>query len=239
MTNPALLNNVQHQRLRVITRYAREFGHSVNQVLVFPTEFAEIQREYPILLSKAPGGEFQAVALLGFDKDENVFLEDRGWAARYVPAVLARGPFSIGLPRDASDGAEPMIHVDLDDKRVNEREGEPVFLPQGGNSAYLDHIALMLRVIHEGVAVAKRLYAAWEQEGLIAPLAVEIKVSDTKQYNIANFFTIATDKLAQLDGAALERLHKHGFLQPAFLMLSSLGNVARLIEMKNRRGAAG
>ena len=51
MTNAVLLDNVTHKDLRVKTGFTAEFGDSVNQVLVFPTEFAFIQREYPIFFS--------------------------------------------------------------------------------------------------------------------------------------------------------------------------------------------
>ena len=64
-----LLNNIDHQDLRVIVRHGGEFGDSINQTLIFPTEFEEIQREYPIVFRKDAEGEFQSVALLGLDKD--------------------------------------------------------------------------------------------------------------------------------------------------------------------------
>ena len=37
------------------------------------------------------------------DKGENLFLDERGWNARYVPAVQQRGPFIIGLHRSDTD----------------------------------------------------------------------------------------------------------------------------------------
>jgi hypothetical protein len=88
---------------------------------VLPTEFEAVQREYPILLRKDPSGDYQAVALLGLDRDENLFLEGENWrGTRYVPAVQQRGAFSIAL-QDSGDGSEPtpMIHVDLDHPRVS------------------------------------------------------------------------------------------------------------------------
>src|SRR4030095_12157074 len=65
MTNRVFLNNVEHRDLRVVTRHSVDFGDGINQVLVFPTEFEELQREYPILFRRAADGDFQAVALLG------------------------------------------------------------------------------------------------------------------------------------------------------------------------------
>ncbi|MBL8548802.1 MAG: SapC family protein [Hyphomonadaceae bacterium] len=233
MTRTALLNNVDHGKLRVIARHGSAYGDSVNQALVFPTEFAAIQREYPILLFKEGGGAFQAVALLGLDRDENLFLDAQGWHARVVPAVHQRGPFLIGPSHGI--GGDPKIHIDLDDPRVSESEGEPLFLPQGGNAPYLQRVIRALVVIHEGVDLGRRLYPALEAAGLIEPVNVEIQLSEREQYNLADYYSVSAEKLASLGGGELQSLNMQGFLLPAFLMLASLDNVSRLIELKQRK----
>src|SRR3954466_7650242 len=122
MARHVLLNNVAHKNLRVITRHGARFGESMGSVLTFPTEFGDIQREYPIFFRKdGASGEFLSIALLGFEKDENLFLEGEDWQARYIPGVIARGPFLIGFQEREIDGdvrREPVIHVDLDDPRI-------------------------------------------------------------------------------------------------------------------------
>jgi hypothetical protein len=81
MTNTVLLDNVTHKDLRVRAGYSAAFGDNINLALVFPTEFVFVQREYPILFRRDAKGEFQAVALLGLDKSENLFLDGSGWNA--------------------------------------------------------------------------------------------------------------------------------------------------------------
>jgi hypothetical protein len=89
MTNRVLLNNIDHGTLRVITRRSAEFGDNINQALVFPTEFEELQREYPIFFRKDPNGDYQSVVLLGLDRDENLFLDETGWPATSPPCRSA------------------------------------------------------------------------------------------------------------------------------------------------------
>ena len=240
MTNKALLNNVDHQDLRIDTRHGAAFGDAINQVLIFPTEYEDIQREYPIFFRRDESGDFQSIALLGLDKDENLFLGDGGWQARYVPAMQRRGPFSIGLQEREGDGrAEPMIHVDLDHPRIGTGEGESLFLPHGGNAPYLEHVAEVLRLIYTGLEVSKPMFAAFAALELIRPVAVEAQLSDEEKYVLPDFFAIDEARLAALGGADLERLHQSGFLRAAFLAAASLGNVSRLIALKNSRRAAG
>ena len=239
MTKHVMLNNVSHKNLRVITRYGAQFGDNVGTVLTFPTEYGDVQRQYPIFFRKdAQTGEFQSIALLGFQQDENLFLEDGGWQAAYIPGIVARGPFLIGFQNQDVGGElrrEPVIHVDLGSPRISRTEGEPVFLPQGGNSRYLDRIGAILQGIHQGLAVSKAMFDAFTALALIEPVNVEIKFNAEEQFNLRGLYTISEEKLRKLDGESLFKLNSAGFLQGAFLVIASLNNVKTLIDMKHRR----
>jgi hypothetical protein len=245
MASPILLNNIDHGDVRILTGHGAAFGDAINQVTVFPTEYEALQREYPILFRRDPDGVYYSVALLGLDLDENLFLGEDGWQGQYVPALLQRGPFSIGVPGQGPNGeplGEPMIHIDLDHVRVtrgaDQAAGHPIFLPQGGNSPYLDHVAGVLRAIFTGIEVTKTIFAAFEEYGLIEPIAIEIQVGNGRQYNVPDCYTISRERLMQLDGAALEKLHRADFLRAAIWVASSLQNIGRLVDTKTRREAA-
>ena len=239
MTNAVLLDNVTHADLRVRTGFSAEFGDNINLALVFPTEFAFVQREYPILFRKDSKGEFQAFAMLGLDKAENLFLGESGWSARYVPAVQQRGPFLIGMHLGGAGDNEPKVHVDLDHPRVSKTEGEPVFLPHGGNSPYLEHVTRILEIIFHGAELSKPMFAAFEKEDLLEPMEGEVKLGDGVTYKLPDFYTVNQERFAALDGEALERLQRGGYLQLAVMVMHSLGNMQWLIELKNRKNAAG
>jgi hypothetical protein len=237
--NRVLLNNVDHADLRVIAGHGAAFGDAINQVLVLPTEFEAVQREYPILIRKDASGAYQAVALLGLDRDENLFLDETGWNARYVPAVQRRGPFSIALQRDEPGGEpRPMIHVDLDHPRISRAEGEPLFLPAGGNAPYLQGVSRALGQIHDGLEVAGPMFAFFDELGLIEPIDVEIKLDDNTRYDLPDVFTLAPDRLAAVTGEPLERLHQSGLLRAAHWIIASMGNIEELIARKASRRAA-
>ena len=240
MTNHVLLNNVDHHDLRVITRHGPEFGDSVNQLPVFPTEFESLQREYPIFFRLDQDSSYQPVVLLGLDREENLFLDGSEWRASYVPALQQRGPFSIVLQEKLVDGepqSEPMIRIDLDHPRVSRSEGLPLFLPHGGNAPYLEHLAGVLRTIYTGHQLIAPMFAAFLELELIRTAEVEIQLGEAS-YRLPGYHTIDEERLAALDGAALEKLHRQGFLRAAFMAAASLANVSRLIERKNRLRAA-
>lgn len=239
MARYELLNNIAHKDLRVITRFGPEFGDAVGMVPAYPTEFAELQREYPIFFRKdADNGEYQCVALLGFGGDENLFLEGDRWTASYLPGYVARGPFLIGFQEQNIDGElrkEPVIHVDMDHPRVSSDEGEAVFLPQGGNSPYLEYISTVLRGIRDGVDGSKAMFAAFDSLGLIEPVTLDVRFDEEVGANLTGLYGIDRERLRTLGADDLASLNASGWLEGAYLVLASMQNVRRLMAEKQRR----
>lgn len=232
MPNRVILDNVEHATLTVAQRHGAEFGDAVNQILVFPTEFVEVQREYPILFSKDAAGALQAVALLGFERGENLFLDNEQWNARYVPAVQRRGPFFIAVRPD--DG-EPIVHIDLDDPRVGDPGGEHLFKPHGGNAPYLDHVSEALFTIHEGLSTSAATFAAFAEHDLLQPIEVNLDLGDGLTYSLADYYTIGAQQLAALTGGVLEHFNCTGLLAAAIFARASLPNMNRLVQLKNAK----
>jgi len=231
---PVQINNIDHADLRVSPRAGPAFGDAANQALVFPAEFEELQREFAIIFRRRDEG-LQAYALLGLDRDENLFLSGDFWTSRYVPASHQRGPFSIGMVRCTSDAvSQPMLHVDRDDPRVGDDDGLPLFLEHGGNTPYLEHVTGVLRLLYEGMESAPAAYAALDDAGLLAPVTLTIDVSEERRYTVPDVLVVDVERLAALTGEPLERLHHAGILRLAILAAASLANVQQLIARKQR-----
>jgi hypothetical protein len=235
MTRRVILDNVEHQHLRVASRATSEV--SVNQALAVPSEFEQLQREYPILFRPDAEGGYQAVALLGLDRGENLFVRDGEWTTRCVPATLRRGPLFLGVGEGEQAG-DPAIIIDLNDPRVSESEGDPLFLPHGGGAPFLQQAAEALRTVHEGLERSRAMFALFGELGLVQPVEISAEVGDGIRYRLDTFSTIGAEQFAGLSGEALEKLNRSGFLTAAIHVRSSLGNINRLIELKTARLAA-
>jgi hypothetical protein len=222
----------------VVARFGREFGDEIGLVPAYPTEYAELQKEYPIFLRKDANGAWQSVALLGFDARENLFLEDGRWNANYLPGHVARGPFLIGFQEQVVDGeprTEPVIHVDMEHPRISRSEGEPVFLPQGGRSPYLEYVIGVLRGIHDGSEAGKAMFAAFDALGLLQPMDVKLKFDESHGASLGGLYGIDRERLAALDAESLHGLHRAGYLEGAYLILASMHGMRRLLAEKQRR----
>ncbi len=223
MTNPVLLHNLEHKNLRVIRERSAAFGDNVMSCIAFPAEFRDLQAHYPIVFARgADGAGFEARALLGFEEGENLFLGPRGWDAHYVPMAIERQPFLIGRSAD-----EMLIHIDLDSPRVSTTDGEPLFLPYGGASDYLNDINATLRSIHDGVQNLPHFMDALSGEALLRPFVVALP-----GLRLEGFYTIDEEKLNGLPAETLERLSRAGYLHAIYMAIASLSNFQSLIARK-------
>ncbi len=241
MGQHVVLNNIDHHDLRLITRHGAAFGDSVNQTLVYPSEYQELQRHYPIFFRQTDDG-FNSVALLGFDRDENLFLDGDRWNATYVPAMHRVSPFLIGRPKAAPGEELPadaaaMILVDPGHVRISRTEGAALFLAQGGNSSVLTEVSGILEHIYFGAQASPPMFAAFQDTGLLAPVEIEVKIDDGKSYILKDMLTISRNALHNLDGEPLRALNQAGFLALAFHVVASLGNLSRMITLKTNRTA--
>jgi hypothetical protein len=241
MSKITVLNNVDHKNLKVDARPESSKEIHVNRSLVYAVEIGELHKEFPLVFYKHPdSGQTQLHAILGLQKDENLFVGDSGWSSRYVPAILARGPFSLGYKK-AADGdneqSDPLVCIDMDDARVNVELGEDVFLPFGGEAPYFVYVKKALQTIEKGLRFDATFFTLIESLDLLEPVAIQIKLSNVDEVNFSDYFTVNQEKLAQLDGENVAKLHQYGVLSLLYFVLSSMGNFQHLIQLKNAKSA--
>ena len=233
MTNNVLLNNVDHKDLRVITARSAGYGDDVMSAITFPSEFRNIQAHYPIVFRKNAQGQFEPIALLGFQERQNLFLTQRGWDATYIPLTIERLPFLIGFSADK----QPMMHVDLDSPRISRTEGEPIFREHGGNTEFLERMLSVLLAIHQGIASVQPFVAALLEHELLESFVLDVQLANGSQNRLAGFYAINEERLQGLNGAVLERFNRSGYLQAIHMAIASMSQFRALIERMNKRNA--
>ena len=238
MTKFVLLNNVDHQDLKIITERSARYGDDVMHAMTFPHEFRDIQGCYPILFHRDENGDLYPLALFGFEKNENLFLDESGWHAPYVPAMIRRQPFMIGFQASKEGGEAEharMLSLDMDHPRVSTETGERLFQPLGGTTPFLEDAANLLEVIYQGHQMNKEFVSALEEHDLIESVNFDITLDDGSQNQLLGFYTLNEEKLQDLPGSTLESLSKAGFLMPIFMVLASMTNMRTLIEFRNKK----
>jgi hypothetical protein len=239
MTKHAMLNNVDHRSLRIETRHGAQYGDDIMCVMAVPSEFLNVVADYPIFFSKSSEtGKYLPMAMFGFERGENLFLEEDKWNATYIPLMVRRGPFAIGF-QNVTEGTRVMnnmvISVDMDHPRVGASDGEPVFQPFGDNSDYTDQIVEVLKEIESGQTAGEQFVDALLEHDLLEPFSLDVRLDSGDRYSLQGFYTIQEEKLAALDGQVLADFSRRGILQACYMVIASMANIARLIELKNKR----
>jgi hypothetical protein len=234
MSRYEVLDREKHRPLRIKTGYGAALGDAVMYVMTYPMEFRDIQGCYPILFTKDPNtGGFFAAAVLGFDRDQNLFLKDDGWDATYVPAMVQRQPFLIAR-RGENDTDTPVVSLDLDHPRVSQDEGEALFEGDGSPSEFLNGKIALLDKLHRGLQHGQGFVETLIKHELLEQITLDFTFNDGAKQTVEGFYTIAEERLYQLPGDALESLNQAGYLQPIFMAVASLSRMRDIIERRNR-----
>ena len=231
------LNSVDHKNIRIITDRSAAYGDNVHFAMIFPFEFRSVQAHYPILFHRDSRGELYPVALFGFQDGENLFLDESGWNARYVPAMIRRLPFLIGFEAAAGEEGERrrMLSLDMAHPRVSQERGEPLFDALGLRTPFLEEMATLLETLYHGAELNTKFVQALQEHGLIESVTIDIALADGSRNQLLGFYAIDEEKVRGLSDEALGTLGRNGFLMPLFMMLASTVNVRTLVDLKNAR----
>jgi hypothetical protein len=228
MQKPELLNNITHKDLRIITRRGAQWGDAVMSCPVTPDEFRLLQAHYPIVFQKNAEGQFQPIVLFGLEDEQNLFLNAEGWNAQYVPLAMQRMPFVIGMADD-----ELRMLVDMTSPRISKgADGEAVFLPQGGNTEFLERANSVLKSLHEGLQSTPEFIQTLVAHDLLESFVLKVERPDGTQGRLVGLYTIHEERLAALDANTVGLLHQADYLQPIYMALASMSNFHTLIHLQ-------
>ncbi|MBV8033736.1 SapC family protein [Roseateles sp.] len=227
-----LLNNITHKDLRVITQRGARWGDDVMSAPVTPDEFRKLQAHYPIVFKPDGQGSFLPVVLFGLKDCQNLFLDEAGWDADYLPLSMQRMPFSIGLAED-----EMRMMVDMASPRISTgAEGEAVFLPHGGTTEFIERANSVLRTLHEGLQAMPDFVRMLQTHELLEPFVLDVEHPDGSRGQLRGFHILHEERLAALDAATVGLLHQADYLQPIYMAIASLSNFTRLIARHLAKG---
>jgi len=239
LANPVILSSETHRNVRVITTRGAEFGENIHMVPVIGDELVNLVLDFPVYLIKSQEtGKFGLNALLGFEPGENLYLQGEDWAASYLPLFMRRQPFLLAFSGDGNEMREKQqanIAIDMDSKRINDSEGEAIFNEDGSKTPYLENIIKHLATLGAGLESNEVFIEELTKHDLIEPTQLNVTFSNGDKKSFQGINTIDVVKLFKLKGDVLEPLNNNGFLQACYLVAASMGQVQKLVKMKNAR----
>ena len=234
------LNSKVHRNLRVIIKRGAEYGENTHYVPVVADELRNLVLEYPVILLKEPrSGRFNLCAMLGFEQGENLFLDGEKWDANYIPAHIFRQPFSLTYTAKTDEGRpDPesvIVSIDVESNRVQEEEGERLFDDEGNQTDFLREINGMLAGIGNAVSSTDAFVKKLAEKDLIEAANLDVQFAGGESKRFDGIYMVNEEKLSKIEGDELAELYKAGYLQAAWLMLTSFGNVRKLLLRRAAR----
>lgn len=231
LKKPEALSPDKHGRLRVDRSAAAfRFARSAHLAPLTIEEFAAAAAHFPIVFI---GENMSPCAVMGVERGENLFVDEKGAfpSGTYVPAYFRQHPFL--LARDSNTERNVLL-LDAASESLSETAGEALF-EAGKPSSYLTSVYAFLTQVQEDWKRTRTMMVQLRELGLVEKRSVTVRRGGAAEPQTPpfRFFSIAAEKVDNLDAAALKALAQPGHLKAIYAQQVSLHAWARL-EMRAR-----
>ena len=218
-----------------------QFARGMNSMPISYSEFARVEREYPIVFIPGQGNDsFAPVAVLGMTEGENLFDAGGRWAENvYVPAYVRRFPFCMA--RVTLDKVEQQNRLICVEKAYqDEKSGEALFDAKGQPSEKWKEIERMLSEYELDLERTREMCGILSDYGLLEPFTLQAKFDKDRggsAFHLTGMQRVAEGKIEHLNASQLKNLVRKGVLSRVYAHLLSLDNFAKLLDRKAARAA--
>jgi hypothetical protein len=208
------------------------FAAEAHTVMLAAVEFFEACREYPIIFSPDPDGNFVPLALLGLEEGENLFVDGQGsWKSTYIPGYVRRYPF---IPADQGTAEFP-IYVDQQYDGLNTEGGQRIYDEAGNPTDYCRHIQAFVADYQNQNALTKAFAAKLKELELLQPFDANVRLNDGRQFTLQGFFAVDENRLGRLGDDNVLDLFRKGHMGLIYVHMASIKNMGKLADLKASR----
>ena len=201
------------------------------------TEFGAACRDYPIAFIGSEGGrQFVAMALLGLENQQNLFVTaDGAWdPGVYLPAYVRRYPFC--MTRVTVDGKEQPERIACVEKRAINDKGDVLHDPKGNPLPVWEERKKLLFDYENDLVRSDEMSRSLAELGLLETFTMQAVPNEGEPIAMTGMHRVAEQKLTDLPPEKLKWLTQNGILARIYAHLISLNNFGRLLD--RRAGAA-
>lgn len=240
MANLVAVDNKNHLKIKIDPNKRELHGKDLHLIPVVLSEFSNLAIQYPLVLTKdAETGQFVFAAMLGFEAGENLFWQEEQWQGLYLPLQIRRQPFFVGNPdsstQQRANEGDYIVCIDSDSSAITSKDGVALFDEKGLDTEYFQDVKSCLAELLIGVADNKLCIEHLQGLDLLQSMSLEITFVDQQSTRLNGLYTVDQDKMAKLTDEQILILHKAGVLPAIYTLITSLGQIHALIDLKNKR----
>lgn len=227
------VSHSRHEQWAVDAGADFSFARQVNSVPLTAIEFPAAASEYVIIFA-GTGDVVTPAVLLGMRDEENLYLADGGWKARYVPAFLRRYPF-VFSSRD--EGKTFTLCIDESYPGFNrEGRGQKLYDEPGKPSQYTQNVLKFLQQYQLEFRRTQEFCTRLKELNLLEPMRAQISLESGERIALGGFMAVDRARLKTLSSDKLADLVKSDEMELIYAHLLSMRNFA---GMRERLAAAG
>lgn len=237
MANSVPVKSDLHKNLKVSSK--RDLSHVAKNHIVPVTavEFSQASASYPIVFIKNGEGkdQYRSVAMLGLEQEENLYLDGENWQGTYVPQSISLVPFSLGLDPEKEKTLTPCIN--LDSPFVGEDKEQALFDDKGEATDFYKSVEEALGTLYDNEMNTGKFIQELADNDLLLELELKVALNTGENKRLVGLYGINEPNLHKLSDEKVIDFHKRGLFIPIYAMLSSLTQVNRLAQLRNRSEA--
>lgn len=226
MTSWIAISPSEHTDNRWLPRKDFANASSMQLVELFATEISVAPLHYPLGFVKQ-GDEYQLVALVGLEKDRNLYVDVKGrWISEYVPASLRCYPFILADHEEKED--EKIICIDQD-CLTDDADAPRLFNDKGEQEESFTEMVNFLVRCNQDRATTQAACKALADAGILEawPLNVQ-KGEEEGVTSIEGLYRINEAKMNSLEPLEFAGLRENGAFSLAYAQLFSMPQLKQL-----------
>ncbi len=230
MANFTPIKKDQHQNLKVSDK--RGLEHIAQQHLIGSNakEYNQLALNFPLFFIKE-GEIYRSVALLGLQAGENLYYQNDRLNALNIPQSLALSPFALGLDTEKENTLTACI--DIDSPYVGEDKDIALFDAEGNESDVFKSVQESLGNLYENEVMTEKFIKELVDNDLLQEFELLINLASGEKKRLVGLYGIDEKKLNTLSDEKTLDFHKRGLFIPIHSMMVSMGQVNRLVQLRN------
>jgi hypothetical protein len=203
------------------------------------SEFVPAGRHYPIIFI-GDGKSYNAVAVVGMNTKENLFVADGRWAGDvYMPAYARRYPFCMAkLSVNRVEQKNRLICVE---QSALDEKGEAMFDAKGEPSGKWKELERLLGEYEADLERVRGMCGILADYGLLEPFTMKATLKPEKgggTMQLGGMHRVAEKAIENLNAAQLKNLVRRGIMARIYVHLLSLEHFGNLLDRKAAKDKA-
>lgn len=216
-------------------RPLEEFGFAAhtNSIYIAAVEFSRVAHEYPIVFGRGKDDSVFPVALLGLQRNQNLYVDGEGrWKAAYIPAYVRRYPFILAAAPAGNGQTNFTVCVDESYSGFSQdsSQGQPLFDDTGTASPLLQQSIEFLKEYQGHLQLTEQFCRQLLEFELLEQMRADIQMPDGSRHALGGLMCVSRDRLKRLKQEKLAELCASDQLELIYAHLLSLTNLNNLLK---------